>query len=480
MKRNVISLLGAVGMLAGLASCSGGTSSAQSSGNVINIWCWNNEFQSRFNKYYPEVEKVDGDTTTLKNGKTVKFTIHPNDNNGYQNALDAALKKQDTAKADDKIDIFLMEADYALKYVNADYTMDVKDLGITDSDTAQMYDYTKTIATSSDGKLKGLSWQATPGLYAFRTDYAKKIWGDAYPADPEPADSAEVKATKTQAQADFVQSKMSDWTKFNEVAAAAKAKDVKIVSGFDDTYRTYSNNATKPWVDSNDTVTIDPEIKKWIKNTKEYATNGYCGTSKLWDDNWAKDQGPTGSVLGFFYSTWGINFTLAGNSLADSKGEQKLGNGLFGKYRVCQGPASYYWGGTWISAAKGTDNVDDIKDIMLKLTCDKAIAKKITQDTQDYTNNKAAMNEIANDKTFGSDFLGGQNHIKLFTNAAANIKLAAMSPYDQTCNEQLQNAMRDYFTGTTADYAAAYESFKAKVKEKHPDLKFNDTANSTL
>lgn len=474
MKRNVISLLGAVGMLAGLASCSGGDDGS----NIINIWCWNNEFQSRFNAYYPEVDKVDGNTTTLKNGKTVNFIIHPNDNNGYQTPLDAALKKQSTAAAKDKIDIFLIEADYALKYVNTDNTMDVKELGITDSDTAQMYDYTKTIATSSSGALKGLSWQATPGLYAFRSDYAAQIWAD-YPADPLESDSAEVKAQKTQAQSDFVQAKMSNWSKFNEVAASAKEKGIKIVSGYDDTYRTYSNNAKNPWVDSSDKVTIDPEIKNWIKNTKDYATKGYCGTSKLWDDNWAKDQGPTGSVLGFFYSTWGINFTLAGNSLANADGEQTLGNGLYGKYRVCQGPASYYWGGTWICAAKGTDNKDDVKDIMLKLTCDKAIAKKITTDTQDYTNNKAAMNEIANDKTFGSSFLGGQNHIKLFTSAAANIKLAAMSAYDQACNEQLQNAMRDYFAGTV-DYAAAYAALKTKVLEKHPEVTFNDTANGTL
>ena len=24
-------------------------------GKVLNIWCWNDEFQSRFNAYYPEV-----------------------------------------------------------------------------------------------------------------------------------------------------------------------------------------------------------------------------------------------------------------------------------------------------------------------------------------------------------------------------------------------------------------------------------------
>ena len=86
-------------------------------GSVLHVWCWNDEFQSRFNDYYPGVKEIAADksTTTLDNGVTVKWTINPNDNNNYQNKLDEALLKQDSAAADDKIDIFLIEAVYALK-----------------------------------------------------------------------------------------------------------------------------------------------------------------------------------------------------------------------------------------------------------------------------------------------------------------------------------------------------------------------------
>ena len=79
-------------------------------GKVLNIWCWNDEFQSRFNDYYPGVVSVadDKSTTELDNGVTVKWTINPNDNNNYQNKLDEALLKQDSAADDDKIDISLI------------------------------------------------------------------------------------------------------------------------------------------------------------------------------------------------------------------------------------------------------------------------------------------------------------------------------------------------------------------------------------
>ncbi len=136
---------------------------ASNEGKVLNIYCWNEEFKSRITDHYPGYEEVDA--TTGKIGDvTVKWNITPNDDNAYQNNLDAALLKQADAAADDKIDLFLVEADYALKYVDTDYTMAVSDLGITDADLANQYQYTKDIVTDSNGVLKGVSWQGCPGV----------------------------------------------------------------------------------------------------------------------------------------------------------------------------------------------------------------------------------------------------------------------------------------------------------------------------
>ena len=317
-------------------------------GSVLNVWCWNDEFQSRFNAYYPEVKEVaeDKSTTTLNDGTIVKWTINPNADNNYQNKLDEALLAQESAADDDKIDMFLIEADYALKYVDSPYTLDVRaDIGLTDDELAGQYKYTQDIATA-DGVLKGVTWQATPGLFAYRRSIAKDVLGTDDPAE--------------------VQTYLSDWDKFNEVAAKAAEKGYKMLSGYDDSYRTFSNNVSAPWVDGT-TVKVDANIMKWVEQTKEFTDKGYNNKSKLWDNTWAADQGPEGKVFGFFYSTWGINFTLLGNSLATpvaEGGKEEVGNGIYGDYAVCEGPQSYYWGGTWICAAAGTDNAETIKNVM--------------------------------------------------------------------------------------------------------------------
>jgi multiple sugar transport system substrate-binding protein len=496
MKKSAFSVVLAVACVAALGSCgnissgsvaasstastastavsSTGSANVTNGGKVLNIRCWNTEFEGRFRHYCKDLltnsqeDDADYDSAvtdkkwampdadgnfTMKDGTVVKFVITESKNNAYQNALDNALLGQDQAAADDKVDMFLIEADYALKYVKSSMSVDVqKDIGLTSAELADQYQYTKDIVTDSAGALKGTTWQACPGLFAYRTDIADEVLGTHDP--------------------DQVQAKIDTWDKFDAVAAQMKAKSKYMLSGYDDAYRTFSNNISNPLVNAKKEIVIDPMINKWISQTKTYSDNGYNHGTSLWDPTWSADQSSAGSVFGFFYSTWGINFTLAGNA-----GKKDAADTLYGKYRVCKGPASYYWGGSWISAAKGSDNQSQIKTIMERMTCDKATMKQLTLDTLDYTNNKTAMNEIANDATYGSAFLGGQNHIKLFAQAADKISMKNISAYDQGINENVQNAMKDYFTGakkkdgTVTTLDDAWANFYTAIKAVYPALK---------
>ena len=149
--------------------------------------------------------------------------------------------------------------------------------------------------------------------------------------------------------------------------------------------------------------------------------------------------------------------------------EIKEGNGGYGKWRACQGPQSYFWGGTWICGAYGSDNIAITRDIMLKMTCDTATMKSITENEQDYTNNKAAIKELI-DGGYSNPFLGGQDHLSLLSEAADKIDLTGkVSAYDQGCNEEFQGAMKDYFLGN-ATYEEALATFKTNITTKYGDL----------
>ena len=72
------------------------------------------------------------------------------------------------------VDVFMVEADWALKYINDDAaTAPLSDLGFTDADFAGQYPYTMEIGKDSNGVIKGVSWQAAPGAWCYRSDLAE-------------------------------------------------------------------------------------------------------------------------------------------------------------------------------------------------------------------------------------------------------------------------------------------------------------------
>ena len=459
MKKNVktiLVLLLAFAMVFSMAACGGNGGSeseepaeeAAEQGKVLNIWCWNDEFQTRFNDYYPEVEEAaeDGSTTTLKDGTVVNWIIEPNENNNYQTKLDEALLNQESASADEKIDLFLVEADYARKYTNSDATMNIADLnGVADA-TADQYDYTKEVVSDADGNVKGVSWQACPGLIAYRRSIAKEVLGTD---DPEK-----------------VQEALADWDKFAETAKKMADKGYKMLSGYDDTFRPFYNNDAAPFVEDDKTINIDKNIMEWVKMTKEYTDNGWNNKTSLWAEDWNKDQGKDSKVFCIPACTWEIDFTLTGNADPDQTKDPE--KSAWGDYAVCVGPVSWCWGGTWLTAAAGTDNTDLVSDIMIKMTTDPEILKKIATEKGDFVNSQSVIADLAENYE-GNDFLGGQNHYALLSDSAANLSLKIASAYDQGIIETMQSAMKDYYDGN-ADLEKAKANFETAIKEKYPNL----------
>lgn len=414
--------------------------SGSDEGKVLNIYVWNEEFKSRITDHYPGYEEVDA--THGKIGDVdVVWTITPNNDNTYQNNLDQQLLKQADASADDKIDIFLVEADYALKYSDTDYTMAVSDLGITDDELANQYDYTKKILEDSNGVLKGVSWQSTPGVLIYNREIAKDMWGSDDPAE--------------------VQKHVSDWDTFYATGSELAAKGYKLTATVNDSYRVYSNNVSNKWVEDGK-LNIDPQFKAWADAEKASYEAGQTTTGDLWSDEWSAGFYPDGKVFAYFGPAWLINFSMGQDD------EKSIAHA--GGWGATEGPQAFYWGGTWICAATGTDNPTLVADIMRKMTTDETILKDIVSKDSDCINNKNVLSSLASDDSFGYSVLGGQNPFGLFTENVEKIDLSNLSAYDQGCNESFQKIMKDYFSGQYATYDEAIEAFKQDVATKYPAI----------
>ena len=482
MKKRTLSLILATAMVAGsLVGCGGSTSASSSSAPaeapaaeaeaeapaaetpaaeaeaapaadgaaVVNIYCWNNEFPNRMMDHYPGFEANDPADST-KGGKigdtVINFVVTDNKDNMYQNKLDEALSAQATAADKDKVDIFLIEADYAMKYTDpaVNVAMPLDELGITDADLSKQFQYTKDVVTDADGKIRGSSWQACSGGLIFNREIAKQVLG---------SDDLET-----------VQAAVADWDAFNATAQKMKDAGYKIVATVNDTFRVYSNNVSGKWVQDGKIV-VDDNVKKWADDSKALVDAGMTTTNDMWSDDWSKGFQAPGDVFCYFGPAWLINFSMG----ADPSKEDDGSIAHAGGWGLVNGPQGFYWGGTWICAAQGTDNPDIVKDIILNMTTNDDIMKDIAVKDSDCVNNKDVLTALATDETFGNAILGGQNPYQMLSDGAEKIDLSNLSEYDQACVEEYQNAMKNFFDGN-ATYDEALAQFMTAVGEKHPEL----------
>lgn len=421
--KKLIAMILVIAMALSLVS----VATAEEEGKVLNICAWNEEFKGFFDAYYQA--KCDAA------GITVNWIINPSDDGVYQDKLDEALMNQASAAADDKVDMFLAEADYIGKYVNSEYTMDVTALGYENADT--MYAYTIQAATDDNGVCKGVSFQCCPSALIYRRSIAKEVLGTDDPVE--------------------VQAALSDWNKFNEVAATAKEKGFFMTPSFAETYRAFSNNCTSPWVIDGE-LSIDQAIQNWIDQTDLFVENEYTITCGVWDDEKNAQMYEAGKTMCFFGPAWYFNFCMG-----------PAHEELMGDWAICPGPQAHFWGGTWLLAATGTDNAETLKDIFYTFTQDEEVCSKLVSEQNQYPNNTVVVEKFANDETYGNEFLGGQNDIAEFAKLAGDIVWENHTDYDQVLNEGLQEKLQEYWKGN-CDKETAMNNFYQYVNEKYPSI----------
>lgn len=366
-------------------------------GEVLNIYTWNEELKNRLENHYPGYKIVD-DTTGTIGEVTVSWNIASGSGSVYQDSLDAALSKQEKAKDDEKVDLFLIEAEYAQKYVDTDVSLNILELGLTEEDLSGQFPYTKEIVMDSEGNLKGTAWQSCPGFLIYRRNIAKEVLGTDDPKE--------------------VQKSLADWDTFMETAGKMKEAGYCMTSSADDLYSVFTNRdiASRSNEENWD---LEEEITGWQTISGELEQAGMTNTEEMWSEDWRKGFYTDGNVFCYFGSAWFYKYLM--------ESEEEGSVGLDGGWAVTQGPQPFYWGGTWICCAAGTDNPTLAKEIMWNLTCNTEMMTDIAKAEGDFMNNADVMEALAEDESFSETVLGGQNPISEALASASAIHLTNQS-----------------------------------------------------
>ena len=419
---------------------------------VFVIYCIGEDFKNRVQDFYPEYETAGEDSGMIGNVR-VQWHVY-SDAQEYREDLDDRLSAQadpDTGSAiegadpNERIDLFVVDESYLRDYVESGWSLDVKEgAGLTEKELSDQFLYTQQMATDGSGRLKAVSWQATPGVFAYRRSIAKEVLGTD---DPEK-----------------VQEAVSDWESFAETAQAVKEAGYYMLSGYGDAYRVYADNVTSAWVEDG-ALNIDPHLEEWAVQTREFAENGYTHGTEQWSDEWRADHTGDGEVFGFFYSSWGIHYTLQDKAEGETDGDVTSATG---DYAVCRGPEPSHYGGQWIVAAAGSDDVELAGSIMRELTCNPETMKKITRDIREFTNTVSGMTELAQ-SDYKAEVLGGQNPIPIYVESAKLLSKMHTTSYDDDLDMGFQVTMQDYFDGRVSEIDAL-ETFRKVALSRYEEL----------
>lgn len=429
--------------------------SAEEEEITLKVYSFTNELETMINKYY---------VPTHPNVK-IQYEIYPTDGGEYTSKVDGVMASDPTGEAPD---IFTLEAAFVKKYVNSDWTADlIADIGFTEEELASAIPVMRQIGTSNiNGKLKGLSWQSTPGALMYRADLAEKYLGVTSPEE--------------------MQAKVADWDTFLETAEELNENSegaVKMVVGAGDIWNAYQYSRTQGWV-VNDKLVIDDVLYDYLDLIKVLEEDDLSNKGAAWSEIWFAGM-KSDSTLCFFLPTWGLHYTLKPNcgyttndkmTDAEMQAACEKDGGTYGLWRMTAGPVGYSWGGTWIgaNAAKSATWSDAkkaaVKDFIKFFTLDEDFLYQYAKDSGDFVGNQAVVDKIVAEGGTPNPFLGGQDHYGIFAKAATLANGSIMTDYDEKMNSLWDTYVSTPYSKGEKDLDACIADFKAQVTAQFPEL----------
>ena len=401
---------------------------------TLEVWGWTTdpEYQiEAFEKAYPNV--------------TVNYTMIGTDyDTKMQTIVDNRTEGPDVFYADVKTVKNYIESD-AWETLNADpYNIDVSD----------SEDYTVKLGSDSDGNVKALSYQATPGGFWYKRDLAKKYLGT-----DDPDEISEMLST-TDGMLDVAE-KLKDF----ELPDLMMKKITSKLDKFSHYYSEYDYKdlwqfanygmRSLAWVDG-DKFQMDDYIPEFFDLAKTVRDNGYDAKIDTWSEAWYASCADD-SVFGYAEPTWGLQYVIQ-TGAPDSEGN----------WGLASMPASYFNGGSYLGIYQESQNKELAAEYVKFVCTNKDFLTQYANDKGDYTSLKSVNKGIA-DGGYEEPWCAGQNTFKFFSDQMDKINTDIVTKYDDTIGNLMLNNVDLYLNGQL-DKDAAIAQFKDDVASNYRRL----------
>ena len=386
---------------------------------TLEVWGWTTDPQYQieaFEKAYPNV--------------TVNYTMIGTDyDTKMQTIVDNRTEGPDVFYADVKTVKNYIESDAWETLTDDPYNIDVSD----------SEDYTVKIASDSEGNVKALSYQATPGGFWYKRDLAKKYLGT-----DDPDEISEMLST-TEGMLDVA-----------EKLKAGSNGETHMFASYKDLWQ-FANYGMRSlaWVDG-DKFQMDDYIPEFFDLAKTVRDNGYDAKIDTWSEAWYASCADD-SVFGYAEPTWGLQYVIQ-TGAPDSEGN----------WGLASMPAAYFNGGSYLGIYQESQNKELAAEYVKFVCTNKDFLAQYAKDKGDYTSLKSVNKEIA-DGGYEESWCAGQNTFKFFSDQMDKINTDIVTKYDDTIGNLMLNNVDLYLNGQL-DKDAAIAQFKDDVASNYRRL----------
>lgn len=427
MKKKVVAVMMMLTMAVSLAACGsdgGGSGETQSFEEgkapedytgTLNVWSWTDDPKYQieaFKKVYPNVE--------------IEFTqIGEDYNTKMQTIIDNETEGPDVFCADVKAVKGYIESGAFDNLSDAPYNADASDI----------MDYVVEMGSDSEGNLRALSWQATPGGFWYRRSLAKEFFGTDDPAK--------------------ISEMMSSMDGIYDMAKTIYEKSngkTYFTTNYEDlwTMAVYSMRE-EPWIVDNK-LTIDPYVEEFYDTCKYIRENNVDAKLEPWSEGWYS-AAANGTVFGYILPTWGMQYVI-----------QPGGPDTEGDWAIASMPKSYFDGGTYMGIYSLSKEKELAWEYVKFVTLNEDYLTQYAKDKADFPANEKVIDSLT--ENYEDSWCGGQNTFQFFKEEAEKIDTKLISSYDEQIGNMYMDSISLYVNGD-ATKEEALAQFKEDVRRAY-------------
>ncbi|OIJ17427.1 sugar ABC transporter substrate-binding protein [Anaerobacillus alkalilacustris] len=422
-----------------LAACGVADEAGEGKKETLRIWSFTDELQDAI-EVFEERHDVQ-----------VELTIVPIED--YPTRLRPVLESGQGAP-----DVFTGELVFIKDWIEQGYweTLSQEPYNVEDIKD-DFIDYVFELGRNTEGEVKALSWQTTPGGIFYRRSIAEEVLGTD---DPE-----------------VIGEMFSSMEGLFEAGEKLKAAGYRLFPDEGAVRWFAQGQDPQPWVNENDELIMTEGRINHFDYAKELRQKDLTAFAPEWSPAWfaamdapinynagwdAVDENATNEVEVFAYAlpTWGLHSVLKLNT------EETVGD-----WAVTNGPNPYFWGGTWLGIYSVSNKKDLAWEFVKMMTHEEEFLTDWALETGDVLSYLPVTDKIKDE--FTEPFLNGQNNYTFFLDEAQSINPGLVTRYDQQIDQMFGNMVVEYIEGARTKEQAIQEFYNL-VRNAYPHIKTPD------